>query len=196
MQDGAAMREFFSRLCSNLWFSNVLTVKADQQKEREVRLMRSIEETIRLHGDMVYRLAVAYLRSVSEAEDVFQEVFLRLVQHDPQFESDEHEKAWLIRVTINCARSTWRQWIRRKNAQAAQEAFTPAQTPEESEVDEAIATLPARYRAVIYLHYYEGYTTDEIARMLHQRASTIRTQMTRARRMLGELLKGDEDHVS
>ena len=196
MQDEAAVHQLFSQMCSNFYLSNVLKVKADQQKQREVRLMRSIEETVRLHGDMVYRLAMAYLRSVSDAEDVFQEVFLRLVQHDPQFESDEHEKAWLIRVTINCARSTWRQWIRRINAQAAQEAFTPAQTPGESEVDEAIAALPARYRAVIHLHYYEGYTTDEIARMLHQRPSTIRTQMTRARRMLGELLKGDDIHVS
>jgi len=59
-------------------------------------------------------------------------------------------------------------------------------------VDEALAQLPAKYRTAIHLHYYEGYTTDEIARITHQRPSAVRTQLTRARRMLGELLKGDE----
>ena len=69
------------------------------------------------------------------------------------------------------------------------------ESPEESAVDEAMAHLPQKYRSVIHLHYYEGYTTDEIARITQQRPSAVRTQLTRARRMLGGLLKGDETNV-
>ena len=157
--------------------------------------MRSIEKAIHAHGDMVYRLAMANLRSVSDAEDVFQDVFLRLAQHEAPFESDEHEKAWLIRVTVNCARSMWRQWKCRIIAQTAQDTAVPFVSPEESQVDEALSRLPAKYRTVIHLHYYEGYTAEEIARMLSQHPSTIRTQMTRARRMLGKMLKEEEFDV-
>ncbi len=157
--------------------------------------MHDCESVIREHGPMVWRLALAYLRSVSDAEDVFQEVFLRYVQHADRLESDEHRKAWLIRVTINCCRSVQRQWLRRRQTTLEDGLPVPFESPEESAVDEAMARLPHKYRAAIHLHYYEGYTTDEIARMTHQRPSAVRTQLTRARRKLGELLKGDEWNV-
>ena len=157
--------------------------------------MNGCEEAVRTHGPMVWRLAMAYMRSVSDAEDVFQDVFLKYMQHADRLQSDEHRKAWLIRVTINQCRSIQRQWLRKRQATQAFEPAVPFDTPEETAVDEALAQLPAKYRTAIHLHYYEGYTTDEIARMTHQRPSAVRTQLTRARRMLGELLKGDEWNV-
>ena len=157
--------------------------------------MNGCEEAVRTHGPMVWRLAMAYMRSVSDAEDVFQDVFLKYMQHADRLQSDEHRKAWLIRVTINQCRSIQRQWLRKRQAAQAFEPAVPFDTPEETALDEALAQLPAKYRTAIHLHYYEGYTTDEIARMTHQRPSAVRTQLTRARRMLGELLKGDEWNV-
>lgn len=153
--------------------------------------MRDAEEIIRCNGDMVYRLAVACLHSAADAEDVFQEVFLRLWRCNGTFTSPEHEKAWLIRVTRNCACSLWRQRFRRRTV-PLQEAAVPVLSDEESALQEALAQLPAAYRAVVHLHYYEGYATGEIATLLGRRPSTIRTQLTRARRMLATLLKGED----
>lgn len=152
--------------------------------------MRDVEEIIRRHGDMVYRLAVACLHSAADAEDVFQEVFLRLWRRPTGFASAEHEKAWLIRVTRNCACSLWRQRTRQATLPQHETAI-PAQSNEESALQEALLRLPKAYRAVIHLHYYEGYATEEIAKLLGRRPSTIRTQLTRARRLLATLLKGE-----
>jgi len=154
--------------------------------------MSQREQAVERWGDMVWRLALARTASISDAEDVFQDVFHKYMQHADRLQSDEHRKAWLIRVTINQCRSIQRQWLRKRQAAQAFEPAVPFDTPEETAVDEALAQLSAKYRTVIHLHYYEGYTTDEIARITHQRPSAVRTQLTRARRMLGELLKGDE----
>ena len=157
--------------------------------------MHDAESVIREHGPMVWRLALANLRSAADAEDVFQDVFMRYVQHADELTSDEHRKAWLIRVTINRCRSLQRQWLRRKHMPLTEEPAVAFESPEESAVDEAMERLPQKYRTVIHLHYYEGYTTDDIARITQQRPSAVRTQLTRARRLLGGLLKGDEANV-
>ncbi len=156
--------------------------------------MNNAEEILRLHGPMVYRLALAYTRQVSDAEDVFQEVFLRYMLRRRAFESAEHLRAWLIRVTINQCRSLHRLMKRRPAVSLEEIGAVAFESSEESAVDEAMAALPAKYRAVIHLHYYEGFSTKEAARLLGQRPATTRTQLTRARRMLGEKLKG-ETHV-
>lgn len=155
--------------------------------------MNDCEEILRLHGPMVYRLALCYTRQISDAEDVFQEVFLRYMQRLRPFEDESHRRAWLIRVTINQCRSLHRMLRRHPEATLEQQGAVAFESPEESAVDEAMAALPAKYRAVIHLHYYEGYSTQEAARLLGQRPSTTRTQLSRARRMLGEKLKGEWD---
>ena len=154
-----------------------------------------MEDAIRRHGTAVYRLAYAYMRSPHDADDVFQDVFLRYAEKAPAFRDDEHQRAWLLRVTINRCRSLQRQWLRRKHLPITGEPAAAFHSPEESAVDEAMARLPQKYRTVIHLHYYEGYTTDDIARITQQRPSAVRTQLTRARRLLGGLLKGDEANV-
>lgn len=141
------------------------------------------------YGPMVYRLAYAQLRSHHDADDVFQEVFLRYHRAAPSFESEEHRKAWLLRVTANCANSLAASpW--RKRRVTLEDVYAYDQ-PEESGLDDALAQLPSKYRAVIHLYYYEGYNTEETARILRRRPSTVRAQLTRARQALARLLKED-----
>ena len=125
----------------------------------------------------------------TDADDIFQEVFLRYIKNAPAFESEEHCKAWLIRVTINCAKRHFSSpWLKHT---APLEDSIEYSDPAEQGLDEALRRLPQNYRAVIHLFYYEGYSTDEIAKLLSRKPSTIRTQLTRARRLLGDLMEGE-----
>lgn len=151
----------------------------------------TIEQLVRRYGDTVYRLAYAQTRSRHDADDIFQEVFLRVAQHHPVFESEEHAKAWLLRVTLNCLKSHWRAAWRRHDVPLDERIPFPA--PEESALDEALRQLVPKYRAAVHLFYYEGYSAEEIARITGEKPSTIRTRLTRARAQLRDLLKGERD---
>lgn len=144
---------------------------------------------VRAYGAMVYRLAYAQLRSRHDADDVFQEVFLRYHRAAPAFTGEDHRRAWLLRVTVNCARSLAASPWRRRTVPL--EDVYACRDPEESGLDEALAQLPARYRTVIHLFYFEGYDTEEIAQILGRRPSTVRAQLTRARQRLAQVLKED-----
>ena len=150
--------------------------------------MPDTAEAVAQYGPAVYRLAYAMTRSRSDADDVFQEVFLRLHRSAPVFTNEAHRRSWLLRVTANCARSLltspWRRTL------PLEDVYTYTD-PAETAVDEALAQLPGKYRAVVHLFYYEGYQTEEIARILGRSPSTVRAQLTRARQKLRELLKED-----
>ena len=140
------------------------------------------------YGDTVYRLAFAYTRNRADADDVFQEVFLRYFRRAPAFETEEHRKAWLLRVTINRAKSCLSKMPHepQETADAA-----PFSAPESLELHEALSKLAPKYRTVIHLFYYEGYTAEEIGALLRQKPATVRTQLTRARRRLASLLQDE-----
>ncbi len=140
------------------------------------------------YGDTVYRLAFAYTRNRADADDVFQEVFLRYFRRAPAFETEEHRKAWLLRVTINRAKSCLSKMLHepQETADAA-----PFSAPESLELHEALLRLAPKYRTVILLFYYEGYTAEEIGALLHRKPSTVRTQLTRARSRLADLLRDE-----
>ena len=151
--------------------------------------MPDTAEAVARYGSAVYRLAYAMTRSRSDADDVFQEVFLRLHRSAPVFANEVHRRAWLLRVTANCARSLLSSsWRKRVLPLGDVYVYTD---PEASDVDAAMARLPGKYRAVIHLFYYEGYQTEEIAQILGRSPSTVRAQLTRARQKLRELLKED-----
>lgn len=157
--------------------------------------METAEKSIRQYADMVYRLAFARTGNKSDADDVFQEVFLRYLQETKPFESEEHKKAWLIRVTINCAKKQLSSvWLRRTESIEEHLAYleTLCETPEEMGLWQELERLKPKYRTVIHLFYYEEYPVEEIARLLGQKPSTVRTWLTRARRQLKELLKDEE----
>ena len=149
------------------------------------------EQLVHAYGDMVYRLAYAQTRSRHDADDVFQEVFLRVVQRRPSFDSEAHEKAWLIRVTLNCLKSHWRAAWRRHDVPLDDRIPCPA--PEERALDDALRRLSPKARAAVHLFYFEGYTAEEIARMGGEKPSAVRTRLTRARAQLRDLLKGEND---
>ena len=140
-------------------------------------------------GAAVYRMAYAVTHSRHDADDLFQEVYLRYHRSAPSFQSEAHEKAWLLRVTANCAKSALTAPWRRRTVPL--EDVYAYSDPEESAVAEALAILPGKYRAVLHLFYYEGYQTEEIARILGRSPATVRSQLTRARQKLRELLKED-----
>lgn len=149
----------------------------------------TVESVVREYADMVYRLAFAHVRSRCNADDVFQEVFLRYVRNTPVFASEEHRKAWLIRVTINCSKKHWSS-ARRRTTVPLDDSYDFS-LPEENGLDAALKKLRPKYRAVIHLFYYEGYSVCEIGNILAIRESTVRTQLTRARAQLAKILKGE-----
>lgn len=160
--------------------------------------MRSEEEVnraIERHADTVRRLCVIHLKNHADTEDIFQDVFLKYVLSSVSFESEEHERAWFIRVTINACRDLLRRFFRSRVVSIDEIAEQAApENPDHREVIEAVQSLPARYRDVVYLHDYEGYTAPEIARILGKNVNTIYTCLTRSRQMLREKL-GGEDHA-
>lgn len=148
-----------------------------------------LEWVMERYGNAVYRLAYAQMRSAADADDIYQEVFLRYFQKRPRFDSEEHRRAWLLRVTLNRARTVWGSaWFRRTVPLEDQVVFTE---PEEQRLDEALLQLSSKDRKVLHLFYYEELSTQEIGKLLSRKESTVRTQLTRARRRLGEILKGE-----
>ena len=159
--------------------------------------MRSEEEAARAierYGDMVRRLCLVHLKNPADTEDIFQNVFLKYVLSPVVFESPEHEKAWLIRVTINACKDLVKSFFRSRTVPLEELLDQPAPLSEEHrEVLEAVLALPRKYRDAVYLHYYEGYTAAEIGKLLGKNTNTVYTLLTRARERLRETLGGDRD---
>ena len=147
-----------------------------------------LEEAMDHYETMVFRLAYSYTRSRSDAQDLCQEVFLRYFCSRPIFTSEEHRRAWLLRVTVNRCKSHLSSWWVRRTVPL--DDRIPMPEPEALQLDEALRQLGEKDRLVIHLFYYEECSTREIAKMMHCTEGAIRTRLTRARQRLGELLKG------
>ena len=147
----------------------------------------------RKYMDTVYRVALNYMKSPDAADDITQEVFLRLLRTETLFESEEHIRNWLIRVTINeCKRDLASRWRRVEPLEAYAEKLSFS-SEENSETYRSVMRLPRKYRMVIYLHYYEGYSTAEIAQLLGSKQSTVCTQLERGRKLLKNMLSEAND---
>lgn len=146
------------------------------------------------YGDMILRLAFSCMKNLPDAEDVLQDVFLKILEKNPAFESEEHRKAWLIRVTVNICRSRLRSpWRRHKELEEADAFLEEADWLEANEVLDAVMALPEKYREVIHLYYYEDYSVGQIASLLGRKEATVRSLMFRARAILKNTLKGAVD---
>lgn len=145
----------------------------------------------RRYAPAVYRLAYARTGSRADAEDVMQEVFLRLLKARPVFSSQDHAKAWLLRVAANCANDLFRLPWRRREAPLADDLPAP-EAPETGSVTEAVLSLPARYRIPIHLYYYEDLSVAEIARTIGKSEGTVKSRLFRARNLLRERLREEE----
>ena len=150
----------------------------------------SYEELIARQGPSVYRLAFARLRRRADAEDAYQEVFLRYVEKGPVFEGPDHERAWFLRVTLNACNSLWRAPWRRLAAPLTEEL--PFEDPEELGLHQELRKLPAKYRTVLHLYYWEDLPTEAIAQLVGCKPEAARQRLTRARRMMKDLLAEEE----
>ena len=149
-----------------------------------------LEQVMNMYGKTVYRLAYSHTRSNADADDIFQDVFLRYYQKRPIFESEEHRRAWLLRVTVNRARTLLTSaWFRRT---APLEECTAVFEPQERKLDDALRQMNPKDRTVLHLFYYEEMPVREIAALLKRKESAVRTQLTRARRKLAEIVKGEQ----
>ena len=150
---------------------------------------------VRMYMDTVFRVAFNYLKSRSDADDVTQNVLIKLYRANKTFENDAHIKHWLIRVTINeCKRILLSPWRRIEPIEAHVETLR-FEAPEQSELFEKVMQLPVKYRVVILLYYFEDYSTEEIARLLVIPNSTVRTHLKRAREKLKSELLEVENNV-
>lgn len=158
--------------------------------------MRSEAETnyaIEQYASMIRRICFYHLKNRADTEDVFQNVFLKYLLYEGTFADAEHEKAWFIRVAINACKDHLKSLFRRRTLPLDVLMEETAQLePEQFDLMEAVLTLPTKYKDVIYLYYYEGYSAAEIGHILKTKESTVYSLLSRGRGMLKEKLRGDE----
>ena len=148
-----------------------------------------LEYLVEEYSDMVYRLALSRTRHKEEAEDVYQEVFLRIARKTPEFENTIHEKAWFIKVTINCSKNAIKSMFKETSI-CSDVGFDLNEG--KHDVYYEVLKLPLKYRTVIHLFYYEGYKIEEISKMLDVKGNTVKSQLARAREKLKMGLEWEE----
>ncbi len=154
--------------------------------------MEEKREVCEKYFDSIYRLVLCRTKNRDIADDVTQDVFYKYITADKAFESDEHIKAWLIRVAINCTNSYFTSsWFKKTEPLDENMVF---ETKEKSDVYYAVAELPIKYRTVIHLFYYEDFSVSQIANTLGLKEATVKTQLKRGRDMLHDKLKGGYDY--
>lgn len=145
---------------------------------------QAFERLTTKYMDSVYRVLLHSCGSVEDAEDLLQETFLKLWNSEEEFDSDENVKRWLLRVAVNASHSLWRKH-RKRELSLEEVPVEPGELQEHQiEIFDAIGKLPVKYREVIYLYYFEGYRTNEIAKILKKTDSTVRSRLKRARDLL------------
>lgn len=149
----------------------------------------AFEKAVDKYSETLFRVAYAYCGNRSDAEDIVQDTFLKYIKKHPEFDSEEHEKAWLIRVAINLCKDFKKSfWVKNKNELTEQ---IPFKNDESKAIWESVKRLSPKYRIVIELYYREGYSIKEISELLHKNQSTVGNQLARARKLLETILKED-----
>ena len=149
-----------------------------------------LTEYFKSYGDTVYRVAYSIIQNPAECEDITQDIFLKLYQSNRSFNSDEHAKAWLIRVAINKAKDYLRSH-RHKHTEELSDISAQLDSNENSDLAYALEALDEKYRIAIYLHYYEGYGVRDMAKLLGITESNAKTRLKRAREKLKAYLNND-----
>lgn len=153
---------------------------------------KDLERVIELYADMVRRICLVHLKNRHDTEDVFQNVYMKYMLHEGSFEDSGHEKAWFARVTINAC-TDWLRYLSRRKWVPLEVIDEERAVLDEPSVNllQVILELPEKYRNVLYLHYYEGYSMVEIAGILGRKENTVYTWIARARNILREKLGGE-----
>lgn len=159
-----------------------------------MRSEQEVNRAVEQYADMVRRLCMIHLKNHADTEDIFQTVFLKYALSSVLFESAEHEKAWILRVTVNACKDLLKNFFRSRTISLDDIMEQPAvMPPDHREVLEAVLSLPVKYKDAVYLHYYEGYTAPEISRILGKNVNTVYTILNRSKQLLREKLGGEED---
>ena len=157
--------------------------------------MRSNDDIVAIykrHVKTVYRLCFSYLRNENDTEDAVQNVFIKLIKHSGEFMSSEHEKAWLITCATNHCKDVLKSaYAKRTDFEVPDLADKNSRLPFGNETLQSVLALPEKYKTAVYLYYYEGYKTNEIARIIDRPASTVRSYLSEARKLLRMTLSGD-----
>ena len=151
-----------------------------------------LREVMDRHGNRILRLAYSYVHNMQDAEEILQDTLIKLLDSAPDFESEEHEKAWLIRVAANLSKNRI-EYNKLRDTDELNDELVAEQRDDLTFVWEAVKELPDHYREVIHLFYEEGYQTDAIAEILGETGANIRTRLKRARAKLKEILKEEYD---
>ena len=146
----------------------------------------NVNDAVITYSSTVYKIALARTGNKHDADDIFQEVFLRLTKHASKITSEEHAKWWLIRVTINCCKTYFRFW---KTKPLDVSDFNVVWMPEENDIYQSVLRLPPKYRDVIHLFYYEQLSVKEISDVLKIKEPTIKSQLSRGRNILKDTLE-------
>lgn len=155
--------------------------------KKVIRSNDEIERIYHEYSNMIYRICFAYMKNVSEAEDMVSDTFVQLIRKAPSFKNAEHEKAWLIRVATNLCKNALKHW-QKKCVHMDEMEDASGEEMKIDETMEAIRNLPDKYKTVVYLFYYEGYNSEEIATILKKPSSTVRNHLREARGILKERL--------
>ena len=146
-----------------------------------------LEKMVEKYSNMIYRLALIRTKTKENSEDVYQDVFLRLAKKMPDFKSEEHEKAWLIRVTINCSKNLLNSKFFKNTSELKEDI--PFETEEKHNIYYSVQKLPIKYKTIVHLYYYENYKIKEISQILKMKENTVKSYLARAR----EKLKMEEE---
>ena len=174
-----------------LFFSTVSTI--DEQHKADMGCVLNPAAAFETYSDMVYRLAYIRTGNKSDADDILSEVFLRLCKNKEKIKNEDHLKPWLIRVTVNCSNSFFKRTSRRRQSEYTE--IDGVTVMEEKTVLPAVLSLPLHQKTVIYMHYFEGYSVEEIGKICGIATGTVKSRLSRARETLKTLLKGDFDDV-
>lgn len=155
----------------------------------------AVADALSKYADMIRRICFMHLKNEADVDDIFQEVFLKLLQHSGKFQSEEHRKAWLCRVAINKCNDFHRSFFR-KNVCSIDDVIIVFENKEENEIMREVLALPQKYKNVIYLFYYENYTVPEISKILEKKENTVYSLLHRARTALKEKLGGNDYGLS
>ena len=168
-------------------------LRARGGENEEEKYMHNIEAAYKKYSKMIYQVSFSYMKNPADAEDIIADVFVKLIAAKKEFQSEEHEKAWILRAAINLCKDRLKHWRRkcvnideRENLQGKTNLFEP------NEILKSVMELPEKYKSVVYLHYYEGYTAEEIAKILKKPQSSIRVHLHKARKLLKEVLSENE----
>ena len=157
-----------------------------------MRSEHEVNRAIEQYADTVRRLCMIHLKNYADTEDIFQTVFLKYALSSVAFESPKHETAWIVRVTLNACKDLLKSFSRSRSISLETLIEEPAQIDQSHrEVLEAVLALPEKYRIAIYLHYYEGYTAPEIAKLTKRKVNSVYTLLNRGKSMLKEALEDE-----